>query len=130
MWCRRCISTGDGICWIPTGKYFSSLYLDEPGHYGNGMFVFEPLFADDLFRKGAESVENLRSEQIAERWMLVPSQVDRKGSLVYRFASPYPFLDGTVDVTGKIRGEGRLELAFSETGADWSRSGAQRRRTK
>jgi len=105
--------------WDNWGKYFSSLYLDEPTHYGNGRFTFVPVFAGDLFRKGAETARGLCVEQRGGDAALIPSQPTRAGHLVYRFASPYPFLDGNVRIVGGIQERGRLELAFSETGTDW-----------
>lgn len=105
--------------WDNWRKYFSSFYLDEPIHYGNGRFTFVPVFADDLFRKGAETVRGLCVEPRGSSESLRPSQPTRMGYLVYRFVSPYPFLDGNVCIAGGIQERGCLELAFSETGADW-----------
>ncbi len=105
--------------WDNWGLYFSSLYLDEPERYGNGRFTFEPIFEGDLFRKGAESVGGLRSKHAGGRWMLAPSGARGKGSLIYRFASPYPILDGAVSVNARISGTGSLEVRLSETGDNW-----------
>ncbi len=101
------------------GIYFSSRYLDEPRVYGNGRLTFEPIFENELFRKGAESVRGVQIEQADTGWALVPSRAGRQGALIYRFTSPYPFLDGTVNVVGELEGKGRMALAFSETGEDW-----------
>ncbi|MBI4622953.1 MAG: transglutaminase domain-containing protein, partial [Verrucomicrobia bacterium] len=83
-------------------------------HFGNGTFAFAPVFENDIFRKGADSVSNLRAERAGDTWVLASDHGE--GSLVYRFASPYPYLDGWV----KIAGHGRVALAFSETGDTWS----------
>lgn len=105
--------------WDNWGKYFAERYLDEPKRYGNGKLVFEPIFAEDLFRKGAEAVDGIRAESARDGWALVPAQSGKVGTLVYRFASPYPILDGTVEVDREVRGGGRVEVAFSETGESW-----------
>ena len=101
------------------GKYFSSRFLSEPKRYGNGRWVFEPVFEDSLFKKGAESARGVRAEKTRAGWALMPAQPGRKGVLIYRFSSPYPFLDSTAEIDGKMAGTGSLELAFSEDGEDW-----------
>jgi hypothetical protein len=83
-------------------------------HFGNGTFVLSPVFAHDTFRKGAETVSNLRAERAGEAWVLASDRGE--GTLVYGFASPYPYLDGSVTIAG----QGRVALAFSETGEAWT----------
>jgi len=85
-----------------------------PERFGNGRFVFEPIFADGVFALGAEQVDSLRAMRDGSGWSLTSN--DATGSLVYRFAGPYPFLDGAVHLAGR----GRFSLAFSETGESWS----------
>lgn len=102
------------------GLYFSSYdQIREPRNtpaerYGNGTFVFEPILANDVFRRGADAVTNLRAERVGGDWVLTSDQGE--GALVYRFAGPYPYLDGAV----RIAGHGRIALAFSETGETWT----------
>lgn len=97
------------------GLYFSSLYLDEPSHYGNGRWTFAPIFARELFREGATSVRGLRTANRQGKSILVPKRNDRSGELVYEFASPYPYLAGSVT----LRGVGAVELSFSASGTNW-----------
>ncbi len=94
------------------GHYFSSEYLSEPNRYGNGLFVFEPLFENDLYQKGAESVQNLQVHTVGK----IPSLSSSNGNLTYRFASPYPYLDSQVALSGN----GHITLSFSETGEAWT----------
>ncbi len=97
------------------GRYFSSRYLREPKRYGNGTFTFKPILENDTFKKGAKSVRNLKTERTDTTWAL--TSTTRTGTLIYRFASPsYPYLNGSV----KIAGEGHIQLAFSETGEEWT----------
>ena len=86
----------------------------QPERFGNGTFVFEPVFADDLFKQGADGVSNLRGERAGAGWVLTSD--DQEGVIVYRFASPYPYLDGSVEITG----HGSVALAFSEPGGSWT----------
>jgi hypothetical protein len=106
------------------GLYYTGMYRTggqlvsrpKPRHMarmGNGRFVFEPVFQDDTFRRGAQEVRNLRGERSSERWLLTSGPDE--GVIVYRFASPYPYLDGSVNITG----HGSASLAFSETGETW-----------
>jgi hypothetical protein len=105
--------------WDNWGKYFSSRFLDEPKRYGNGRFTFNPIFENGLFRKGDACVRNIRVDQGGQKCRLAPALRDRSGVLIYRFESPYPFLDGAVSLRGTLDGEAGLELAFSETGDEW-----------
>ena len=107
--------------WDNWGRYFvvDRKWPADPARYGNGRWTFEPVFKGGLFRKGAESVRGVRVEQTDGGRALAPSRPGRQGVLVYRFASPYPFLDGTVEVAGEIEGKGRLGVAFSEDGEVW-----------
>lgn len=83
-------------------------------HYGNGRFVFEPVWADGVFAKGAERVDRVRAERGRDGWVLRSD--GGEACLGYRFAGPYPYLDGSV----KITGDGRVTVAFSEDGATWT----------
>lgn len=96
------------------GRYFSSRYLSEPKRYGNGTFVFEPIFENSIFKKGATSVRNLKAERADNTWIL--TSTTQTGTLIYPFNSPYPYLDGHITLKGK----GHIALAFSETGDNWT----------
>lgn len=95
------------------GNYFSSRYLREPKKYGNGRFVFEPVWKDDVYKKGVTSVKGLMAKEKSGSWVLVSD--GENGELVYRFESPYPYLDGRI----VVEGEGKMGIAFSEGGEEW-----------
>ena len=91
------------------GRYFASRYLSEPKHYGNGTFSFQPIFENDIYKKGATSVRNLKTQQ---NTLL---NTTRTGTLIYPFKSPYPYLDGKIQIIGS----GTISLAFSEDQETW-----------
>lgn len=95
------------------GHYFSSRYLREPKKYGNGRFVFEPVWKADVYQKGVTSVVGLQAKQMGPDWVLVSD--DGAGELVYRFESPYPYLDGRL----VVEGDGKMGVSFSEDGEEW-----------
>lgn len=102
------------------GVYFASRDAPRPPkatgkeHYGNGRIVFEPVFANGVFSQGTTSINNVRAEREGDGWVLTSGE--REGTLVYRFAGPYPYLDGAV----RIAGRGQISLLFSETGDTWA----------
>ena len=101
------------------GLYFANRTFVEPDQYGNGRFIFQPVFRDGLFKKGAELVDNVISRQRNDGWELLSTTLDdspEPGILIYQFDSPYPFLDARVFVAGT----GSLGLAFSRTGNEWT----------
>ena len=95
------------------GHYFSSRYLREPKKYGNGRFVFEPVWEGDVYQKGVTSVVGMQAKQHGQDWVLVSD--DGAGELVYGFESPYPYLDGRL----VMEGDGQVGVAFSEDGKTW-----------
>lgn len=94
------------------GHYFSSRYLREPKKYGNGRFVFEPVWKDDVYKKGVTSANGIMAKEKAGSWELAS---EGEGELVYRFESPYPYLDGRI----VVEGDGKVGIAFSEGGEEW-----------
>ncbi|MDA0708614.1 MAG: transglutaminase-like domain-containing protein [bacterium] len=95
------------------GLYFASHFLSEPRRYGNGQFVFEPVWKDNIYVKGARSADGFRVERQDTSWVLVAKPVE--GVLAYHFISPYPYLDGRVVMTG----EGDFAVACSESDVTW-----------
>jgi len=54
-------------------------------------------------------------------WVIGPERANLDGVLIYRFSSPYPVLDGTIEIEALVQGNGALELAFSENGKVWQK---------
>ena len=105
--------------WDNWGKYFHNKYTNSPDRFGNGRWTFEPVFENDLYLKGAGSVQGIEAVPVGDAVVLKPSNGTAPGTLIYRFEGPYPFLDGKVDLAGQVDSGGRLELAFSENGNSW-----------
>jgi hypothetical protein len=96
------------------GCYFASPYLAEPKRYANGEFVFEPVWEDDTYKKGAKVVHQLQVERVASNLALV--SMEDEGVIIYHFVSPYPYLDGRVIMAG----EGDVAIAISEMETEWA----------
>jgi acetyl esterase/lipase len=61
----------------------------------NGLWEYRPDFGKEVWRKGAEKVENVR----AKDGELVPED-GKKGVIVWKMRSPYVFVGGRLDVEG------------------------------
>ncbi len=105
--------------WDNWGKYFYTTYTAPPARFGNGRWTFEPIFENDLYLKGVGSVQGIEAVPVGDTMVLQPSDGTTPGTLIYRFQSPYPFLDGMVDLTGHVDSGGQIALAFSEDGGSW-----------
>ena len=105
--------------WSNWGLYFTAGYLEEPKRYGNGRFLFEPVFKDDLYQQGSEQSDGLMVKLRDEAMVLTTAESASNGTLVYRFQSPYPYLSGNVQLTGEIAKEGMIQIEFSEQGKVW-----------
>ena len=105
--------------WSNWGKYFSALYYHEPEVYANGRFIYAPEFASDRGLEGAEAAANVHVTLAQGTWVLAPATPERTGDIVYRFSSPYPFVDAAVELQGTIPTGARMQLSFSENGGNW-----------
>ena len=113
--------------WDNWGKYFYTAFPAPPDRFGNGRWTFEPIFENDLYLKGVGSAQGIEAVPVGEAIALQPSNGTTPGTLIYRFQSPYPFLDGLVELTGHVDSGGQIEMAFSEDGVSswqtfWSTS--------
>jgi hypothetical protein len=95
------------------GHYFSSRYLREPKKYGNGRFVFEPIWKDNVYQTGVTHQVGLQAKEMGSDWVLMSE--NKMGELVYRFESPYPYLDGRL----VVESDGQVGVSFSEDGEAW-----------
>ncbi len=105
--------------WSNWGLYFTAGYLEEPKRYGNGRFLFEPVFKGDLYKKGSERSDGLTVQVRAGGTTLTTVDPARSGTLVYHFQSPYPYLSGAIQLAGEIADGGTVKIEFSEHGKRW-----------
>jgi len=75
----------------------------------NGSWEYRPDFTRDLWRKGAEKVENVTGE----RGELV-LETGKTGVIVWKMRSPYPFVGGKLDADGT-----GVKFSLSWDGAKW-----------
>jgi hypothetical protein len=79
----------------------------------NGRWEYRPDFSGDIWRRGAERVENID----AERGQLVPA-AEKTGSFVWKMHSPYPFIGGKLDFEGT-----GAKFLISWDGVKWQEMG-------
>jgi hypothetical protein len=75
----------------------------------NGLWEYRPDFSRDLWRKGAEAITDVRSEDGA----LLPA-AGKTGTVVWKMRSPYPFVGGALEA----RGSG-TRFFLSWDGTEW-----------
>jgi hypothetical protein len=75
----------------------------------NGRWEYRPDFGKDLWRKGAESAENIKIDNA----QLLPDG-GKIGVVIWRMRSPYPFVGGKLEVEGT-----GAKFAVSWDGAKW-----------
>jgi hypothetical protein len=104
--------------WGNWGLYFSDRYLSEPRSYGNGRFVFAPVFRDEIYHKGT-TAQALHVVPRGDAWALAVSPGAETGTLRIPVSSPYPLLAGNVKLAGDLGQGGRVEARLSEDGEAW-----------
>lgn len=75
----------------------------------NGLWEYRPDFTQEFWRKGAESVDNVR----VENGMLFPDP-EKTGAIVWKLRSPYVFTGGRLEVEGS-----KPKLFVSLDGNTW-----------
>ena len=105
--------------WDNWGLYFASEFLQQAVNYGNGRFIFQPIFERELYQKGAHLSSGLTVLQEDGKSVLSPASSDLKGVLSYRFQSPYPYLAANLEFKGTILEGGSIAAAFSRDGQAW-----------
>jgi hypothetical protein len=75
------------------------IHGSSPGHYPdticNGLWEYRPDLAKDAWRKGAESVEGVRSTPEG-----LAAEPGKAGTIVWVMRSPYPFVGGRFEADG------------------------------
>jgi hypothetical protein len=80
----------------------------------NGLWEYRPGFSKDLWRRGADSVEN-----IAQDGGALAAEAGKTGTIVWTMRSPYVFVGGRLEVDGAGAG-----FAVSRDGKEWKTAGA------
>jgi hypothetical protein len=75
----------------------------------NGRWEYRPDFTREVWRKGAEKIDQVK----VERGALVP-EVGKTGTIIWKMRSPYPFVGGKLDVAGT-----GVKFALSWDGEKW-----------
>jgi hypothetical protein len=81
----------------------------------NGLWEYRPDFTREAWRKGADTVENVREKDGG----LVP-EAGRTGVLVWRMRSPYVFVGGRLEVEGAA-----AKFSLSWDGTSWQEVGEE-----
>jgi hypothetical protein len=93
-----------------------------PGRVGNGVHEYTLPLAGGAYRAGALAVANLADAAAGDPGPAV--RVDdpsRPGVLTFRMPSSYVVLGGTLTLTARLDGAGRIDVSFSRNhGLDWT----------
>jgi len=90
-------------------KYHGRSPVKYPHTVCNGLWEYRPDFSSDVWRRGAETVENIRVT--AEGLAAEPGKI---GIIVWKMQSPYPFVGGRYELVGQ-----GVKVAFSKDGKKW-----------
>ena len=90
-------------------KYHGTNEPKFPNAICNGLWEYRPDLSGDLWRRGAETVENVRTTP--EGLAAEPGTV---GTIVWKMSAPYPFVGGRHET----QGEG-AKIALSIDGHEW-----------
>ncbi len=82
---------------------------DWMGKICNGLWEYRPDLSGDLWRKGAETVENVRATPDG-----LAAEPGRTGTVVWLMRSPYPFVGGRFEAQGT-----GATFELSKDGANW-----------
>ena len=69
---------------------------DWKGKICNGLWEYQPDFSKDVWRKGAQTVEHIRTTADG-----LTAEPGKTGTIIWKMQSPYPFVGGRFDVQGQ-----------------------------
>jgi hypothetical protein len=99
--------------WDNVGLFYSSRNPPvRPRNFGNGRFVLEPIFRNNLFTIGAAEFKGLTARKRNGTRVLGLASGSTNGRLTYRIRSPYPILNGRVTMEGYASKNGAVELKY------------------
>jgi len=91
-------------------KYHGTQKPKFPDAICNSLWEYRPDFSNEVWRKGAETVENIRTT--ADGLAAEPGQT---GTIVWKMRSPYPFVGGHFELEGR-----GAKIEFSKDGKEWT----------
>ncbi len=104
---------GEALVWrwghLDPVKYHGSDAAKFPDTIANGLWEYRPDFGSDAWRRGAESVEDIRDRDSG-----LTAEPGKTGVVVWRMRSPYVFVGGRLEVEGV-----GAKLALSWDGQEW-----------
>jgi hypothetical protein len=110
---------GESFCRYGNAKgwYFTNFYGDEPKNYSNGVWRFSPRFDLGPRRSGCSSFSDVRVDSMRGALLSV---INREGSLIYKFKSPWPYITAKMQLSGN----GTFKIDISEDGKIWNQAGS------
>jgi hypothetical protein len=111
---KMTLRPGEAIVWrwghLTPARYVSPGQFVYPDTVCNGLWEYRPDFGGEVWRKGAMRVENVTSgpEGLA-------AAGGQTGTVVWRVASPYPFVGGRLEAEGS-----GAKLSVSADGTKWA----------
>lgn len=92
-------------------KYHGALYTmpTYPGLIYNGVWEYRPDLTHDVWRRGAASTENIRSDSDG-----LAAEEGQRGTVVWNMASPYVFVGGRIEAEGA-----GAKFSISVDGKSW-----------
>src|SRR5262249_43539353 len=76
---------------------------------GSGLWEYRPEFSGEVWRRGAEVVQNVRGKDGG-----LAAEAGKTGVLVWRMRSPYVFVGGRIEVEGE-----KAKFSLSWDGVSW-----------
>jgi len=91
-------------------KYHGTHKPKWPEAICNGLWEYRPNFSKDVWRKGAEMVENIRVTDDG-----LSAEAGKTGTVVWKMHAPYPFVGGRFEVEGR-----GAKFGLSKDGEKWT----------
>ena len=104
---------GESLTWrwghLSPVKYHGKSPVKYPDTISNGLWEYRPDFTRDIWRKGADTVENIKTTSDG-----LVAETGETGVIVWTMRSPYVFVGGSLEIEGS-----GAEFALSWDGETW-----------
>jgi hypothetical protein len=111
---KMTLRPGEAIVWrwghLKPAKYMRPNEFVYPDNICNGLWEYRPDFSAETWRKGALKVENVASGPAG-----LAAESGKTGLIVWKIASPYPFVGGHLETEGS-----ETKFAVSPDGKQWT----------
>jgi len=94
-------------------KYHGKNPIKYPDTISNGLWDYRPDFTRDIWRNGADAIENIKTTSDG-----IMAETGKTGVIVWIIRSPYVFVGGRLEVEGN-----GAEFAVSWDGKTWQKAG-------